>query len=486
MNKALTMSEERSRMRTSSPGADMRQLPSERELELMEELKESRAQTARAEATLELMSESMRLLARQMKQADLSANAKLLISDDATTATTSDDTIASEFEDRSLFRSHSSDCDLQLSELTEQLTSCHLAADIMALQNASHMLQQHARLASQEAAANVVDTVEAQTAAQHWEKEAVEAQHTSKRLDQDNKILRASAETLSAEKRILVKEVRSLRKKLSETRRTDLCHQIQDYVAGALTIHEDLLQKSKGTSDVSHCTPEGTNKGNQGDQMSTASTEGDNVKDIPAMYQGKPSVNKPGSEQSSEKQSRAAKSSLGFGGVALGFGAFGKKKLTVDGPPAQKSCANPPSSLKSKNALNTEHSRYEPVRIELRTRSRTSTSDSCDLLENHFGAKVRELWSGSSASKSSGRGSPAMISLESPHLEEKSGQVGTPEITMPRSVAFEREHFNAELPSPLESPEPRRHVQAHTQCDFDVLRSLSIPSVDDAALRAAD
>jgi hypothetical protein len=147
--------------------------------------------------------------------------------DDDHTVQTLTETISSEGDDYSLrsanrgrtWSNNSAEFeDVRLAELTEKLSN-QGGADLMALQNAAHMVLEHARLASQEASIVVRDTQLAQSQAEQYQQRALSAEKENKFLSKGNKTLNAQVDKLKAERRVLVKEVRSLRKEL-ETAKT--------------------------------------------------------------------------------------------------------------------------------------------------------------------------------------------------------------------------------------------------------------------------
>jgi len=196
------------------------------------------------------MSEAMRLLAAQIRNADLTDHAinKMVMSDDQTVATDCD-TVISEEETASVVhqrpRTFSATAsvdhtDMRLCEITDELTRSQ-TADLLTLQNAASMLQEHARLASQEAALAVHDAVQAQSSTDDWKRRALRAEDQCAALRDENVNLELQNEKLALERRVLIKEVRKLRK--TESTKQDYWKHFESYVKGAMNLHEQQLKK---------------------------------------------------------------------------------------------------------------------------------------------------------------------------------------------------------------------------------------------------
>lgn len=224
------------------------------------ELQELREQLARSQARLSHLSEAQRLLAAQIRQADLSAHPikKVGGSSDDQTIATDCDTVLSEDDNNNnnitnnrapTCSAHSVDpTELRLCQITDQLTQSQ-TADLLALQNAAHMLQEHARLASQEAVEAVHDAVQAQGCLEEWKRRAMRAERKCMALHSENVNLKANNEKLAAERRVLIKEVRKMRK--AQTEKQGHWQQFESYILGAMNMHEQRLKKcaSKDTVD---------------------------------------------------------------------------------------------------------------------------------------------------------------------------------------------------------------------------------------------
>lgn len=135
--------------------------------------------------------------------------------------------------------------DLQFAQVTHDvlLQIPQVASEILALQNAARMLQEHARLASEEASTNAQDNVQLQEQVCTWKERALSAERENVRLAQENTVLQDCTHKLKKERKILVKEVRSLRQNIKEKEKKDTWQQIESYVTGALSFHEGQLRR---------------------------------------------------------------------------------------------------------------------------------------------------------------------------------------------------------------------------------------------------
>jgi len=239
------------------------------------ELREARDRARIAETSLNRLSQGLRMLARQIKQADYNGGGGDNSEeggeeddddnvDDARTEATDCETICSAAMCDHLLSSSSSSCsrtstasasgkgqrrdfsDWILSELVgcDCEAGTAAAADWMSLQNAVRMLQEHVRLASEEAA----HAQTAQVDAELWRERAETASAANKDLESENDEMRSQITRLSTERRVLVKEVKSLRKRLDEECKRDRCRQMEQYMVGALSMDERQLAEATATA----------------------------------------------------------------------------------------------------------------------------------------------------------------------------------------------------------------------------------------------
>jgi hypothetical protein len=485
---------------------------SDRESTLMQELAHERQQRARAESALGLFCQGVHLLTLQMKESDLN-NDECSGVDDAVIAKYHDDdhtvqtlteTVSSEGDDYSLRSSNRGRTwsnnsaaleDFRLAELTGKLSSNQGGVDLMALQNAAHMVLEHARLASQEASIVVRDTQLAQSQAEQYQQRALLAEKENVVLVKANKSLNAQVQKLTAERRVLIKEVRSLRKELKTSKTRGMMEQLERYVAGALTAHEynlkcktDQAKRDKAAADeaVAYMVP--------ADKAS--------VNEVPADKSIDESSEKdPKQETEPKSQPKAAcvtpKTNFLGGHVALGFGFASSigKKFQPPTPPK-------PAAVSNKKEPEEVKTPYQPVKFDLCT-----PSASYDMTESDLGSNIRHFFSMQSPS-GRGRGSPLLdlnevpvkqcntpTTLNANHFEKcantsvqsiESAACGTLlPAAMPCNVSFHagEDSVKSQLPSPsvtpLASPDS---IHLELPEDPRILRSLALPLVEETRL----
>jgi hypothetical protein len=125
----------------------------------------------------------------------------------------------------------------------QQMTTLD-TSDLLALQNAAHMLQEHVKLSSMEAAVTVQDTIRAQSSAHEWRARALETEKALLRMHKENVDLKNANEKLAAEHRLLVTELRKVRKQVAMN-----SNHLESYMANALTFHEQQLKMSKTSKE---------------------------------------------------------------------------------------------------------------------------------------------------------------------------------------------------------------------------------------------
>lgn len=212
-----------------------------------QEISQLRAQLTKAQARLATLSEGMRLVAAQMRQADMTApkqchsSNKNSTEDDQTIATQCE-TVVSDAD--TTFSTHLNNTALRLAQLLPQLSASQ-TADLLALQNAAAMLQEHAQWAAQEASWAVRDAVAAQQAAIKWQKKSEQRKEMSAQLRAQNTELRQRNDKLAQERRVLIREVRKLRQ--AQIGQQNYFTQFQAYVVEATSLHERRLRKLADT-----------------------------------------------------------------------------------------------------------------------------------------------------------------------------------------------------------------------------------------------
>jgi hypothetical protein len=470
---------------------------SDREAALMQELAQEKNRRALAEAALDNFCQGVHLLTLQLKESDLHNNddecnsvdtchAKCSCHDDDHTVLTLTETVSSEGDDYSLRSSNRGRTwsnnsaaafeDVRLAELTGKL-SHQGGVDLMALQNAAHMVLEHARLASQEASIVVRDTQLAQAQAEQYQQRALLAEKENEGLVQGNKTLNAQVDKLTAERKVLVKEVRSLRKELATTKTSGRMQQLERYVVEALTAHEhhlksktDQAKRDKVTADeaVANEVP--------ADEVIEESNEKDLKQDAEPKSQAKVAHVPP---------------KLGFlgGHVSLGFGFTSSVSKKSQPPNPSK-----PAAIVIKEEPEKVKTPYVPVKFDI------SPSAGYDTAESDLGSNIRQFFS---MQATSGRGSPLLdlkevkqcntsTTLNANHFEKSANASGqsieaaacgpvTP-LAMPCNVSFAagEDSVNSQLPSPsvtpLASPDS---IHFELPEDPRILRSLAMPLVEE-------
>jgi len=444
----------------------------------MRELAHERQQRARSESALGLLCEGVHLLTLELKEADLHSNDNdddiivrclrgcdcrcLRDCDDDHTVQTLTETIASEGDDSSFlsttrsrtWSNHSAASEeVRLAELTGQLAS-QVRGDLMALQNAAHMVLDHAQLASQEASVVVEDTQLAQSQAVEYKGRALVAEKDNSQLGEEKKGLHAQVEKLTAERRLLVKEVRSLRKELASTKEKGMMEQLERYIVGALSMHEQLLKvKANGAK--------------------AGRVAADDVLESVAVEQQPTTTIEP--------KSQPKFSSFG-GNVALGFGSLGS---TIGKKMAKPRLAAQPIEGSAKEELNEMITPYEPLKFDLCA----GISSKASFESTEIRSKRKHFFS---LQTPAGRGSPLLdlgekTQLSTPttlninHFESCEIEPKVPSI-MPRSVSFDdgEDSVKSELPSPLVTPFRDSKPQIQLSDGPHILRSLAMPLVDDS------
>ena len=211
----------------------------------MSELEQVKAKLRWTEENLRAFSEGVRLIASQLKEHHRQNRRKSNDSDTETNATAEESIHSSDGGETVIKQCFSLEPD-ELSGILDTDRMAPLpAADLLALQNASQMVKEHARLSFEEATTAVEDTVEAQAAAREWQRRALAAEAEVNKLRTQNSKLRAHSHKLETQKKVLVKEVRKIHKQLASAKKDDMLTQLQSYVASALNIHEQQLKGNK-------------------------------------------------------------------------------------------------------------------------------------------------------------------------------------------------------------------------------------------------
>jgi hypothetical protein len=524
-----------------------------RESALMQELAHERQQRARAESALGLFCQGVHLLTLQLKEADLQQNdyyyggvdgvdgiGKYHPADDDCTVQTLTETVSlSSLGDDSSFRSTSNRGRTwsnnssapyehgRLAELTftDKLSNSSsysnpgqcVDSHLMALQNAAHMVLEHARLASQEAAIVVQDyesQLLAQSVAEQYQLSAATEKKQVELLIKETKTLHTQVEKMTGERRLLVKEVRSLRKELAATKQRGMMQQLERYVVGALTVHEQHLKSKSDQAKREKVAAA---------ELAAAELAAAEAEVVAAEVEVAAAEAAAGEQvvESSEKdpkQNAQPKSSYGFlgGNVALGFGFASTMfqpptplKRTVDSikKEAVKASIKKEAEKDSiKKEAKKDKTPYEPVKFDLCSSiPEISPSTSYDLAEGDRGCKVRQFFSMQTAP---GRGSPlidlketkqssttTIPTLNTNHFDksDKSVNVSRRSVeaashdslrpaAMPCNVSFDvgEDSVKSQLASPFLTPLASSNLMHLMELPEDprILRSLAMPLVE--------
>jgi len=205
-----------------------------------------------------------------------------------------------------------------------------IAADFMMLQNSIHMLQEHVRLVSDEASQAQQAQVEGQMYKEHNERLRVE----TRVLLSENAKLKTSCKKFYNERRILIREVRTLRQKLASMQHQGVMEHVHQYISEALSIHEQQLLK-------------GTSNGIA--ESKSAEETDETAKNTPVPTDAKP--------KSTESENKTIKMAKGAGPIPAHQYEPVRIELNQkkDGKTTTRPTNAPGSAAKSRNGNNTIH-----------------------------------------------------------------------------------------------------------------------------------
>lgn len=197
-------------------------------------------QPPEAEDACALLRQGVRLLAAQLRQADLGVREGAKGRPQGLTNPTSQN---KGMPPLPAAADSSVAATTNLDLLLPQLSAGH-TADLLILQNAAHMLQAHAVWASQEAAWAVQDLAASQAATCEWQQRALAVEAKLVQAEASQGHLTARHERCKQERRLLIREVRKLRSPVTQPAAEDgsLWTQCETYVLGALRLHEAQLK----------------------------------------------------------------------------------------------------------------------------------------------------------------------------------------------------------------------------------------------------
>ena len=116
--------------------------------------------------------------------------------------------------------------------------------DLVRLLDTAHHIRDYARLVSEESSVSAHDVLQAQQTAQSALQRAFKAESLARNLAHKTITLQRRVQQLEAEKKVLAKEVKSLRQYVATARQTDMERLLQQHVVGALLLHEGQLKQA--------------------------------------------------------------------------------------------------------------------------------------------------------------------------------------------------------------------------------------------------
>ena len=192
---------------------------------------------------LHQLAEGVRIVTRQMKHQHNDDNDSVVSASSDTTPlrgrTFSNGTVST--------CSVVSEDDRRIDDITQSLDGV-MGSDLLGLAQAAQMVNEHARLATQEASMLTDDMVLAAKTAQQSLERAVKAEQAAIRFHKEKTTLQFRVEQLLVERKVLAKEIKSLRKENAslkkfkeESKRQEMAFALEQHVKGALMIHEQHL-----------------------------------------------------------------------------------------------------------------------------------------------------------------------------------------------------------------------------------------------------
>jgi hypothetical protein len=270
------------------------------------------------------------------------------------------------------------------------------------LENAVQMVMEHCRLAQEEARESQQEQVQASV----YRERATVAEEQNGLLQEELRTLKGRAGRLSRERKVLVREVKSLRQQLEQSEQKNVWRQVENYVVRALSVHESQLSRRTSVKLDTQSDRSLTSRTESDDGFSTATTatrdtRSEDVEDSPDNGQGQDGSlyvvvdpqqcrdetqergnkndgqngagdaphgnascaedrNKASTATAAAPQATstpAVRSSLGFGGhVALGFGRSYGKAIHAIKPKMLPSNAKPAATTESERSAVTQTS----------------------------------------------------------------------------------------------------------------------------------
>jgi len=174
-----------------------------------------------------------------------------------------------------------SDDDKQLNDITQSLDGTGFGADLVGLSLTANMINERVRLATNEASILTEDMTSANRTTNDALDQSQKAIQTAKKKYKENKRLKSQLEYLKLERKVLCREVKTLRKENNylknlehESKRQEILLALEQHIHGALQIHEQqLLPISK-----SNCTSQNTVRIESPDDLISSDDESEESK----------------------------------------------------------------------------------------------------------------------------------------------------------------------------------------------------------------
>ncbi|KAI2488971.1 hypothetical protein MHU86_25634 [Fragilaria crotonensis] len=446
-------------------------------------------------ATLEalrLLAEGVRIVTRQMKQQHFNDD------NDSVTSGTSDTTTPMRgrtFSNGTVsVCSFVSDDDKRIDDLTQSLDGI-VGADLLGLSQAAQMVNEHARLASQEASILTDDMALAAVAAQDALERAVKAEKAAMRLHRENVALQHQLDQLMVDRKVLAKEIKSIRRDNAllkqyqqDSKRQEMMLALEHHVRGALLVHEKQLAAANRNTRAESW--------DYADKAPTEIADAPTGTDAPEIVEASENQAEPPSAfvvisppMEKSKPQIVTTRSVGFGGA--GLAGYGYK------------FNRPKQPLKVSKTVNKIEAYVEtPTAATVATVEMTPDVSNCDENGNkenvtkeirfsNAGRNIMgELTSASSTftsffssrmSKETAAAAPENASLNRDLASQLSVSSPTPTTSksgsdVPPSVVMDA----PSIPSPFADDSPisassHRQMECPIQCDESILRSLSLP-----------
>lgn len=325
-----------------------------------------------------------------------------------------------------------------------------LGSDLMALINAADMIREHSKLAFLETSEVVTDLTRAKLQAEESALQAKQARKVGRQLLEENLLLKDEIDRLRREKRLLVKEVKTLREEAAETRKFDSWRLLEQHILGSMAIHEMVL-KTPTTPRLNVF----KENGSFGGETTPNDVEKEKLEDRldPEHTQG----------------SGSCTAGSAFGGRLVGFRAAFRNR-TIPSPANDTTNGEEHEQEASKEDKPSDEA-DDPTKIALGLSSRLKTKSPIPSL-----GEVSSFTDDSSATKTPKN---ARTSMES-HIDN--GTKNFSATFFPANVAFGNSAVSPLL-TPNEYPDTADHKPS---CDPNILRTLAIPSTEQPSVGYKD